>query len=278
VPVATLDSAQVKIAKARSLQAKSVNIGFATITKQSMHSQKGIPQLYHDQLNIVGKHLWDIAYDPEWSSDIEDFLPLLETIRKDPMHFSPADCKQLTDLLSVHSLKKQQKLTRKILKTQDDWKDWQLSEFKQLDQYEDQNTFGEPQDQPPGSNLLNLIWCYMIKDDGHKKAPCVCNGAKNMRGSVTLAETYASSLEQNASRVFWAATALKNWNTIGTDAANAFAEADAPVAPLYVRIDEQYRKWYSVKYLDRPKLKHGAVMRVKKALQVIQKVHVCGLF
>jgi len=103
VPVATLDSAQVEIAKARSLQAKFVNIGFATITKQSMLSQKVIPQLYYDQLNIVGKHLWDIANDPEWSSDIENFLPLLETIRKDPMHFSPADQKH-----SVHSLKKQQ--------------------------------------------------------------------------------------------------------------------------------------------------------------------------
>ena len=98
----------------------------------------------------------------------------------------------------------------------------------------------------------------MIKDDGRKKARCGCNGGKNMRGSVTLAETYASSLEQNASRVFWAATALKNWKFIG---------ADAPVAPLYMRIDEQYHEWYSVKYPDRPKLKHGAVMRFKKALQ-----------
>jgi len=107
----------------------------------------------------------------------------------------------------------------------------------------------------------------MIKDDGHKKARCVCNGTKNMRGSVTLAETYESSLEQNASRVFWAATALKNWKTIGADAANAFAEPDAPVAPLYVRIDEQYREWYSAKYPDHPKLKLRAVMCVKKALQ-----------
>jgi len=106
----------------------------------------------------------------------------------------------------------------------------------------------------------------MIKDDGRKKARCVSNGAKNMHGSVTLAETYASSLEQNESRVFWAATALKNWKTISADAANAFAKADAPVAPLYVRIDKQYREWYSAKYPDRPKLKHGAIMRVKKAL------------
>jgi len=36
VPVVTLDSVQVEIAKARSLQVKFVNIGFAKISKQWM--------------------------------------------------------------------------------------------------------------------------------------------------------------------------------------------------------------------------------------------------
>ena len=36
------------------------------------------------------------------------------------------------------------KLTRRILQQQDDWSDWQKSEFKQLDAYEAQNMFGEP--------------------------------------------------------------------------------------------------------------------------------------
>ena len=31
-----------------------------------------------------------------------------------------------------------------------------------------------------------------------------------MHGSVTMAETYTSSLDQNGSRVFWAATAINN--------------------------------------------------------------------
>ncbi len=86
-----------------------------------------------------------------------------------------------------------------------------------------------------------------------------------MRGSVTLAETYASALDQTASRVFWAATAIYNLVTIGADAANAFAEAPPPVAPLYVHVDEPYREWYKARYgKDIPK---GHVMRVKKALQ-----------
>ena len=58
-----------------------------------------------------------------------------------------------------------------------------------------------------------------------------------MTGSVTLAETYASSLEQTASRIFWATSAINNFIILGADASNAFAEAPAPKAPLFVKMD-----------------------------------------
>ena len=88
------------------------------------------------------------------------------------------------------------KLTRKRLKAQADWHEWQASEWKQLDAYLDQDMFEQPEPRPRGVNLLNLLWCYLIKDDGRKKARCVCNGSKKMQGTVTLAETYAASLDQ----------------------------------------------------------------------------------
>ena len=46
--------------------------------------------------------------------------------------------------------------------------------------------------------------------------------------------------EQTASRVFWAATAINNFITLGADASNAFAETPAPVAPLYIYVDKQF--------------------------------------
>ena len=55
------------------------------------------------------------------------------------------------------SVKKQRKLTQKLLQQQPDWNDWQESKYKQLDQYKDQNTFGEPEPRPKGANLLNLL-------------------------------------------------------------------------------------------------------------------------
>jgi hypothetical protein len=121
------------------------------------------------------------------------------------------------------------------------------SEFKQLDQYYSQGTFGKPCIQPKGANLLPLLWTYLIKDCGTKKACYVCNGSKHMTGSVTLTETYAGSLDQTGSRIFWAAT-LYNFITIGADTSNAFAEAPAPKAPLFVSIDTPFRDWYKQKF------------------------------
>ena len=88
-----------------------------------------------------------------------------------------------------------------------------------------------------------------------------------MREYVTLTETYAAALEQTGSRIFGAATALNNFISIGADAANAFAEAPAPVAPLYVCVDEPFREWYAHGFPQRPPIPRGHVMQVKKALQ-----------
>ena len=65
-----------------------------------------------------------------------------------------------------------------------------------------------------------------------------------MKGTITLGNTYAASLEQSGSRLFWALAALTNCKVYGADATNAFAEAPPPIAPLFVEIDDSYRKWY----------------------------------
>lgn len=84
-----------------------------------------------------------------------------------------------------------------------------------------------------------------------------------MQGSVTLA-----ALEQTGARIFWAATAINNFITIGADAANAFAEAPASVAPLYVTADEPFRNWWRRgRYPEKDNIPSGWVMKVNGALQ-----------
>ena len=78
IPVHSLPEINTQLQRIRNDKRPDVKIGFSTIAKQSMHPQLGVPQLYHDQMNIIGKHLWDIAHDPSWQAMINEetiFLP-----------------------------------------------------------------------------------------------------------------------------------------------------------------------------------------------------------
>ena len=126
--------------------------------------------------------------------------------------------------------------------------------------------FSKPTPIPPDANHLPFIWTYVIKDDGTRKARAPCNGSPRMQGTVTLGETYAASLDQTASKIFWALSADKGHIVIGADASNAFAEAPAPKAPLYMDLDHQFHSWW--KSMGRPPpISHGHGVKVLKAIQ-----------
>ena len=62
-----------------------------------------------------------------------------------------------------------------------------------------QEMFGKPEKPTPNTNILPLLWCYLIKTSGVQKTRCVINGSPRLKGSVTLGHTYAATLEQNGS-------------------------------------------------------------------------------
>ena len=73
-----------------------------------------------------------------------------------------------------------------------DWKDWEASEWLQLDQYQRQNMFSVPGPLPTDLqdySVFPMIWVYLIKTDGRKKARCVANGAPHLKGTIFLANT-----------------------------------------------------------------------------------------
>ena len=225
-------------------------VKFGTMDRQAMHPQKGVPQLYFDQLNHIGKHLYQMKYDPDWQSD--------------EVYNATISKATLRGGIVPKSKRRSEKLTRRKLQRQEDWDDWKKSEILQLDQYEKQKMFGDPCSLPQGANVLPFLWAYAVKDDGRKKARCVCNGAPS-KGTVTLGPTYAGSLDQTGARIFWAAAAHRNLRVYGADVSNAFAEAPPPVAPLYMEIDEQFREWWKNK--GREEIPEGHVLPVKRALQ-----------
>jgi hypothetical protein len=62
-------------------------------------------------------------------------------------------------------------LTRGKLLKQSDWKEWQESEYLQLDQYYNQGMFGTPKPFSNDDTVIPLVWVYTIKAlDGRKKA------------------------------------------------------------------------------------------------------------
>jgi hypothetical protein len=68
------------------------------------------------------------------------------------------------------------RLTHEKLLRQEDWSDWQASEFLQLNQYDSQAMFGLPVAVESIKAVFNLVWSYGIKAIvGCKKAWCTCN-------------------------------------------------------------------------------------------------------
>ena len=85
------------------------------------------------------------------------------------------------------------------------------------------------------------------------------------KNTVIFGYTYAKALDQVGAKIFWSSVAVKNMIVRGADASNAFAEADPPKIPLFVRIDDQFREWWRSK--GRGEIPPNYVLPVKRALQ-----------
>ena len=247
----------------------TVKLTIGLLEKLPMHRDNGIPMLYFDQLHAISQHLnqikmarYDEKLNPPETKSTYASAKLAKAIRKLDMNGMIA---ALHGILPKNQVKSK-RLTRKKLKNSDQWDIWKKAEWKQLDQYWGQKMFGNPCPLPPNANVLNLLWDYRIKDDGTYKARMVCNGRPSNRNTVVFGYTYAKSLDHVGTRIFWATAAAKNLVVQGADASNAFAEADAPKHPLFVRVNEPYRDWWE-QHMNRPPIPPGYVLPVHKALQ-----------
>jgi hypothetical protein len=103
-------------------------------------TNKGIPQVTLDQLNL--QLLFDSFTAPQ-----------LPTCKHSHI------CK-VWDSKVLHYVTRAQRLTRGHLIKQDDWQEWNSSEFTQLNQYEAQGMFGSPQHVSSDNAVFNLVWTY----------------------------------------------------------------------------------------------------------------------
>ena len=85
--------------------------------------------------------------------------------------------------------------TRPRLMKLKNWKDWDASFEKQMDQYYRDGTFGAPVRRFLGAHILLTLWSCLVKPDGRRKCRCCINGSR--RAAPWLREgvqTYSSCL------------------------------------------------------------------------------------
>ena len=224
------------VQEARSARAPHVTIRFAKPAVTRLGNDD-IPQLHFDQLRHINQmHIALREMDP---------------------------CDELTDVFL--------NFTRAQLRRREDYQEWQNSEWSQHDKYLLQDMFGAPIPRPLDAIVLPFVWTYMLKEDPitsvlKKKARATCNGGKKYGKAVTVAETYATCVEQPACRLYWSLTAAECLLAMGADAGNAFAEAPPATEPFYMRIDDQFREWWT-EHMHRPPIPPGYVLPVNHALQ-----------
>jgi len=251
------------IAQARQDGVQWLTFRFAPLDFNVVACQE-VPQLHLDQLRHIHRVLVDFkktqmtdVTDKDASRPIQDTTPA-------PRPESNDDGPKIIG----------QRFTYRQLKKRKDFARWQQAGYAQLDKYKAQNMFGDPIPRPAGATVLPFVWQYSYKEDATaetkgvpmEKARATCNGGKRYGKAVTLAETYATCVEQPASRLFWALVAVLGFVAYGADVGNAFAEAPPPESPFYMSIDEQYRDWWT-NHLGLPPIPDGYVLPVNHALQ-----------
>ena len=242
--IRTVDNVRVRTRKhltqrvkdARERKATHVTVKFTKLAVTQHGNEDEIPQLHFDQLRHINKlhmALRNLDHDA-----VDAFL----------------------------------NYTRAQLRKRPDYQQWRESEWQQHDKYFLQNMFGDPILCPDGAIVLPFVWTYILKEDpitGEMKAKLratCCNGGKKYGKAVTLAETYATCVEQPACRLYWSLVAALCLLAMGADAGNAFAEAPPATQIFYMRIDDQFREWW-VEHMHRPPIPPGYVLPVNHALQ-----------
>jgi hypothetical protein len=104
--------------------------------------------------------------------------------------------------------------------------------------------FGTPQLVDKDAAIFHTVWTYAIKAlDGHKKAHFACDGSPWSGQARILDETYANSVDQTSSRLFYAVAVAENLLVYGVDVSNAFAEAPPPKQGFYICRSPNWNKY-----------------------------------
>jgi hypothetical protein len=264
-----LEQAIYQARQQHMIKAKMV---IATDKTYGVHPHEGIMQIHFDQLNVIAKHLDAVkndsqqdTYDSPQDNAVVHSLHDSANDTSEPHELTNTPTDNPEPLISDEALA--QSFTKKQLMQRPDWHEWELSQYKQLDQYWEQGMFSTPVPLPHKANALHMLWRYNLKVCGTRKSRMVCNGSPRQKGTVTIGHTYANALDVASERLFWAIVANEGMIATGADISNAFAEAPGPQAPLFLCIDDTFRAWWTKHKGNAPIPADCKVVRVHNAIQ-----------
>ena len=263
---ADLEHAVSQVRRRGLMKAKFV---LATDKSYGVHPLEGIMQIHFDQLNVIAKHLEDIHREHQQSkiaSTVGQMSEAPTTQLAPPEQPTPAPVPPKPPPLIADADLAQQFSMKQAMKHAD-WPEFKKGIYKQLDQYWNQGMFSHPMPLPRNANALQMLWRFNIKACGTRKSRMVCNGSPRQKGTVTLGHTYANALDAASERLFWALVASEGLIEIGADVSNAFADAPAPKASLFLYIDDSFRDWWTNHLGKEPIPADCKVVRVNNAIQ-----------
>ena len=134
----------------RMRQMIKVKLVVATDKSYGVHPVEGIMQIYFDQMNVIAKHLEELAQERQQAA-----MSTQPTVRnlngsvidepndssppKEPPPPQPPPSPNIEHVDEVA-----QSFTKKQLLKRHDWHDWEQGQFKQLDMYWNQGMFSNP--------------------------------------------------------------------------------------------------------------------------------------
>jgi hypothetical protein len=163
-----------------------VQCTFAMISYHGLHPVTGNMMLYYDQLNVIAQHL-QVAYPKQGDSAC---IPPAPNIRQVQAQTNTPNTEDLGKTFTLKELRKRQ-----------DWQEWRKARYKMLDSYHEQGMFSEPMLAPANSNIHHMLWRYVLKMCGTRKARMVCDGSPR-QGTITLGHTFANILDAPSERLF----------------------------------------------------------------------------
>ena len=252
-----------------SEKAKTCEITLAHPEIKHGLTEDGIPQVNLDQLNprrsLIGPPI---------------LPPIIKQATPAPVYDREGD-------VYIDGLPEVNKLTRGKLMKEDDWPEWKLSEWTQLDQYDKQGMFGdvvkksdvikqareEFGEKERGKlplGIFRLVWTYAKKLAGdvkvRRKSRAAIDGSPRAGQAEIIGPTFANCADQTASRLFYAISAAENLLLFGGDVSNAFAEAPGPEKHFFIQPDKAFKEWWT-EHKKRPPLKDDEVITGLRAFQ-----------